>query len=107
MKQLGSRIAPRSLRLTRRCATTFEAERQFAEIRLRAAIKIGELSRELEKAPPIRGDLLPTDGKKITKEQTLAEAGISTTTANDYEQLTGGREEQAQQVAAFLRLGSR
>jgi hypothetical protein len=32
---------------------------------------------------------LPSDGKKQTKEQVLAEAGISTTSANRYEQLVG------------------
>jgi hypothetical protein len=48
---------------------------------LRAVVRIGELSRELEKAPPIRGDLISNDGKKITKAKTLADAGISTTTA--------------------------
>jgi hypothetical protein len=34
----------------------------------------------VERAPPIRGELLPIDGKKITKSETLAAAGISTTT---------------------------
>lgn len=76
-----------------------EAERQFAEIKLRAAIRIGEISRELEKAEPNHGHGagLPISGK--TKEQALAEAGISTSTAQRYEELTGGREEQVQKVA--------
>ena len=63
------------------------------EIRLRAIRNIGELSRELEKAPPIRGDLLPVDGKKMTKEQRLADVGISTSAAQRYEELAGPREE--------------
>jgi hypothetical protein len=46
-------------------------------------IGIGEISRELEKAEPIRGDLLPTVGKKIGKAETLAAAGISTRTTSD------------------------
>jgi hypothetical protein len=77
-----------------------DSQRKFGEIRLRACIRIGELSRELEKAPPIRGDLLPIAGKKITKEQALAKAGISTSTAQRYEELAGGREEQAQGIAS-------
>ena len=58
---------------------------------LRAYMRIGELSRELEKAT---GDeqpkeILLIDGKNSTKEQTLAAARISTTTAHRYEQLLG------------------
>ena len=41
---------------------------------------------------------LPSDGKKQTKEQVLAEAGISTTSANRYEQLVGRGEKQADQI---------
>jgi hypothetical protein len=43
-------------------------------IKLRACVKIGEISRDLEKAFPNKGHGagLPTDGK--TKEQQLAEA---------------------------------
>ncbi len=56
------------------------------------------LSRELQKAEfvPGKGACVP-NGRK-TKEETLKEAGIPIRTANDYEQLTGGREEQAQKV---------
>ena len=39
---------------------------------------------------------LPSDGK--LKTEVLAEAGISTSTANRYEELTGGREDQAQKL---------
>jgi hypothetical protein len=68
------------------------------EIRLRAVRRIGELSRELEKAEfvPRKGACVPNDGK--TKEQTLAAAGISTSSAQRYEELAGPREEQAQQA---------
>jgi len=70
-----------------------------AEIRLGASIRIGELSRELEKAEAHGGKIrLPADGK--SKDETLAAAGISTTTAHRYEQLTGGREAHAQSVAS-------
>jgi hypothetical protein len=54
-----------------------------------------QISRELEKAQ--NQFALPTDGK--SKEQTLAEAGISTSAPQRYEQLAGPREEQAQQAA--------
>jgi hypothetical protein len=68
-----------------------EAQRKFAEIKLRACVKIGEISRELEKAQTIHTEWhgaeirLPSDGK--SKEQQLAEAGISTSTAQRYEEL--------------------
>jgi tryptophan 2,3-dioxygenase len=67
-----------------------EAQQKFAEIRLRAFQKIGELSRQLEKMEGFKGNqhqVLPSDGKKQTKEQALAEAGISTSTANRAEQI--------------------
>src|ERR1700732_1039990 len=70
-----------------------ESQRRFAEIRLRACQRIGQLSTELEKAEREgpRGQFrLPTDGK--SKQAQLAEAGISTSTANRYEELAGGRE---------------
>src|SRR5215510_4800161 len=73
-----------------------ESQRQFAEIKLRACVKIGEISRDLEKAG--NQYALPADGK--SKEQQLAEAGISTSAAHRYEELAGGREEQAMQIAA-------
>ena len=56
-------------------------------------IRIGELSRDLEPAERERdslGRLLPNDGKQ-GKAQTLADAGISTSTANRYEELAGGK----------------
>jgi hypothetical protein len=68
-----------------------------SEIHLRACVRIGELSRELESAQgrrdPETGRLVPASGKKA---EALADAGISTSTANRYEELAGGREEQAQ-----------
>src|SRR5262249_50292606 len=78
-------------------AVNREAERGFAEVKLRASIKIGELSRELEKAQGFAATILPND-RKNTKTEALKQAGIPISTANDYEQLTGGREEQAQKV---------
>jgi hypothetical protein len=60
------------------------------------------LSRDLETAERERdslGRLLPNDGKQ-GKAQTLADAGISTSTANRYGQLAGGKEKQAQDGSA-------
>jgi hypothetical protein len=64
----------------------------MSEIRLRAVIRIAEISRQLEKNERARTDLHPTDGKQ-TKEQQLAQAGISTSTANRYEELSAYTEE--------------
>jgi hypothetical protein len=60
----------------------FESQQRFAEIRLRACQRIGEISRDLEKGEKIGGAgkfKVPSDGK--FKSETLAEAGISTSTA--------------------------
>jgi hypothetical protein len=67
------------------------------EIHLRACVRIGELSRELDRAE--HGGL--GGGSKIpplgtSKAKALADAGIATSTAQRYEALAGGREEQAQ-----------
>jgi hypothetical protein len=75
-----------------------ESRRKFAEIKLRACVKIGEISRELERAEAHGGKIcLPTDGK--SKEQQLKEAGISTSTANRYEELVGESVEIGMQAA--------
>jgi hypothetical protein len=55
------------------------------EIRKRAEDKLGELSAALDKAERMRTDLLPTSGKQ-TKAKALKSAGISTSSANRYEQ---------------------
>ena len=67
------------------------------EIHLRACVRIGELSRELERADhggSGGGSKFPAVG--TSKAQALADAGLSTSTAHRYEELAGGREEQAQ-----------
>ena len=52
-----------------------------------AYIRIGEISRELEKAKPgPAGEIVPSAGKKL-KSATLRDAGISTSTAHRAEQL--------------------
>jgi hypothetical protein len=87
-----------------------ESQRAFAEVRLRACIRIGEISRDLEVSEQSKGGRHPKD-RNPTKTEQLAEAGIPISTANDYEQLTGGREELAQEIAqaaaeAYLRSDS-
>jgi hypothetical protein len=65
----------------------------MSEIRLRAEMRIGQISRELEKSKGGSNPkaTLPTGGK--SKEEQLAEAGISTSTANRYEELSSYNEE--------------
>lgn len=74
-----------------------ESQQRFAEIRLRACVRIGELSRELETAKN-QYDARPNG--RTSKSEALSKAGISRSTANDYEQLVGGKEKQAQAIAA-------
>ena len=69
-----------------------ESQRKFAEIRLRACQRIGQLSAELETH---QGHRLNDVTK--SKEQVLNDSGISKPTANRYEELAGGREQQAQE----------
>jgi hypothetical protein len=76
-----------------------ELEVWVREIHLRACVRIGELSRDLDQAQTVRQAdgatvRLPAGGK--SKAEALADAGISTSTAQRYEELAGGREEQAQ-----------
>ncbi len=112
----------------------------MTEIRRRAEIRIGELSRDLDKTPGTRTDLfhckcgeafpeavwhcgtcdhhwtmdrrncwnchegqppdepLP-DARKRLKAEALADAGISTSTAHKYEQLTGGADARGEAAA--------
>jgi hypothetical protein len=68
-----------------------ELDRWMSEIRLRAIAQIGKISKELEKAEYTKGHgtVIPSSGKY--KAEQLAEAGISTSTANRYEQLAAPR----------------
>jgi hypothetical protein len=70
----------------------------MSEIRLRACMRIGELSRELEKALPNKGHGVISSEK--IKEQSLKNAGISTATANRYEQLVGPPEQEASDIVS-------
>jgi hypothetical protein len=65
----------------------------MSEIRLPAEIRIAEISRELEKVETTGPSSvrIPSGGKP--KEQQLAEAGLSTSTANRYEELSAYNEE--------------
>jgi hypothetical protein len=79
-----------------------EAQRQFAEIRLRACIRIGEISRDLPKGKPgpKRGSskLNDTDVAQFDKEDVLQRSGIQIRTAERYEELAGPKEEQAEAI---------
>ena len=55
-----------------------QSQRQFAEIKLRACVKIGEIRRDLEKAQGHRAN----DGTK-SKEEILRDAGIAKRTAHN------------------------
>lgn len=77
-----------ALRVYARQRDDVDMERWVAEIKLRATIRIGELSRELEKAPSGRAaqkDSLPSPGQ--SKAETLKAAGISTSSAQRAERL--------------------
>jgi hypothetical protein len=90
------------LRAVARIAEDDELERTATEIHLRAMQRLGELCRDLDKAQGARTDKpLPNAGKK-SKADTLAGAGISTSTAHRCEQLTGStkaQREDAQRAA--------
>ena len=72
----------------------------MTEIRRRAEIRIGELSRDLDRSAGGANPLatLP-DGRK-SKADTLFDAGISTSTAHEYEQLTGGADARGEAAAS-------
>jgi hypothetical protein len=72
----------------------------MSEIRLRACMRIGELSRELEKARPNQGHGNVTADGSMTKTETLQEAGVSLRTAERYEQLVGPPEQQAEDIVS-------
>lgn len=76
-----------ALRAYGRQAKDHELETWAAEIKLRAARRIGELTRELEKVGgPGRGKRLPPGGS-LSKTETLKAAGISTQQASRCEQI--------------------
>lgn len=71
------------------------------EIHLRACVRIGELVRELDRAEP--GGAI--DGERggstvqpdaLSKDDAIADAGLSRRSAYDYQALAGGRDERAQ-----------
>jgi hypothetical protein len=71
----------------------------MSEIRLRAETRIGEISRQLEKAQYDKGHdtVVPSSGKY--KEQQPAEAGLSTS-ANRYEELSAYTQALAARLSA-------
>ncbi|MDB4873347.1 MAG: hypothetical protein JWL97_4351 [Gemmatimonadales bacterium] len=85
-----------AMRLYAKQANDTELEQWAAEIKLRAQRAIGEISLSMEKQKGGFG-MLPTGGKH--KAEALADAGISTSTANRYEKLAAIPEEA---VEAFI-----
>ncbi len=75
-----------------------EVDVWMTEIRRRAEVRIGELSRELDTNQRARSDLHPGE-RMQTKTEALADAGISTSTAHEYEQLTGGADARGEAAA--------
>jgi len=75
-----------------------DMERWVAEIKLRACVRIGEISSELEKAPSGRAShSLPNSGK--SKAAVLESAGISTSAAQRYEKLAESPERVERYIA--------
>jgi hypothetical protein len=72
-------------------------QRWVAEIKLRAIVRIGEISAELETHERTRTDLHPINGKQ-TKTRVLEKAGISTSAAHRAERLA----EHAEAVEAYI-----
>lgn len=85
-----------AMRLYAKQAQDTELEQWAAEIKLRAQRAIGEISAALEKQK--NQAALPTGGK--SKSETLADAGISTSTANRYEKLAAIPEPMIEEVIA-------
>jgi hypothetical protein len=73
----------RMLEAAARVAKNLEAEMRAYEIRWRAAIKVGELSKKIEKAKTGPNNFPGYSGKT----KTLEEAGISSQQASDWERL--------------------
>lgn len=86
-----------AMRLYAKQAQDTELEQWAAEIKLRAQRAIGELSAALETQKGGFG-IVPTGGKH--KAEVLADAGISTSTANRYEKLAAIPEPVIEQIIA-------
>jgi len=85
-----------AMRLYAKQAQDTELEQWAAEIKLRAQRAIGEISVALEKQK--NQTALPTGGK--SKSEALADAGISTSTANRYEKLAAIPEPVIEEIIA-------
>jgi len=86
-----------AMRLYAKQAQDTELEQWAAEIKLRAQRAIGELSAQLETQKGGFG-MVPTGGKH--KAEVLADAGISTSTANRYEKLAAIPEPVIEEIIA-------
>jgi hypothetical protein len=92
--QLRSRAA--QLEAYARIPDDRETQTKFAELRLRATQRIGELCREMEKATNQHAVHNGVHSKAVQ----LAAAGLDERTARRYEQLSGPREDQAKRIVA-------
>jgi N6-adenosine-specific RNA methylase IME4 len=79
-----------------------EVENWIAEIKCRACVRIGRLSRELEKTPGARTDLepVPASGNR-SKEATLEDAHVSQSAAQRYEELADAEDEAPTAAEAY------
>ena len=96
IRTIGSRPKPKRspLEAYARVRDDTEAQRQFAGIRLRACIRIGELSRDLAHGKPGpkagKNQLSDTDVAQFDKENVLERSGIELRTAERYWRRTPG-----------------
>ena len=76
------------LQAAARVAHNVEAETRAYEIRMRAARKVGQLSKKIEKAQGARSDLV-ANGHEVrkSKRQALVDAGMTKEQASDWERL--------------------
>jgi hypothetical protein len=96
--------------LPQRLAAILPIFEHLAEVKIRAGVRMGEISRELEKGAGRPAKILPNGGKNYPKSQVLKDAHISTLAANRYEELAkiekkdrlGPPREKAQIAAFFL-----
>jgi hypothetical protein len=86
-KRLGSVTLPRGIQAYAKIRDDFESQQRFAEIRLRACQRIGEISRDLETRQGQK-QLRPSER---TKSELLADAGITLRTAERYQNASGSQ----------------
>lgn len=89
----------RMLQAAARVAKNTDAEDRAYQIRWRAANKVGELSKKIEKAQGQRSDL-GTSGDRPQKSKILRDAGIAPRDASDWERLSDAPRDQFETALA-------